>query len=84
MAAPLARARGMRVRTPLSANLSRHLVQKSAGKTVIWIGNKGNIRTIWDDLALPEPAPLTYGDLAIIRADADGAVSVEMRFFGPR
>lgn len=83
-AAPLARARRLRVRTPLSANLSRHLVQKSAGKTVIWIGNKGNIRTIWDDLALPEPAPLTYGDLAIIRADADGAVSVEMRFFGPR
>ena len=83
-AAPLARARGQRVRTPLAADLTRHLVRVSAGKTVIWVGNKSNIRTIWEDLNLPEPVPLEYGDLAIIRADAGGTLSVARRFFGPR
>ncbi len=82
-AAPLSEARQLPVeRIPQEAPTGP-LVARGAGRTVIWIGNKGNIRTIWDDLNLPEPAPLDYGDLHIIRADADGRVSVERRRFEP-
>ncbi|MCM2560570.1 histidine phosphatase family protein [Lutimaribacter sp. EGI FJ00015] len=78
-AAPLAQARGLPVVTPRGASLTRQLVRRARGRGVIWIGNKSNIREIWRDLALPDPAPLDYGSLAIIRSDANGAVTVERR-----
>ena len=78
-AAPLARARGLPVVTPREPSLTRHLVRQARGRAVICVGNKGNIRDIWEDLALPAPAPLDYGDLAIIRSDAAGAITVERR-----
>lgn len=82
-AAPLAAARALDVnRVPQEAPTAT-LVRDGAGGTVIWIGNKGNIATIWDDLSLPEPAPLEYGDLHIIRSDAEGTTSIERRRYGP-
>lgn len=83
-AAPLSRARGLPVqRIPQEAPAAR-LVTEDAGETVIWIGNKGNIRRIWEDLGLSDPAPLEYGDLFIVRSDSAGVVTVEQRFFGSR
>ncbi|MBY6162418.1 histidine phosphatase family protein [Mameliella alba] len=83
-AAPLSKARGLVVnRLPQEAPTGG-LVQNGAGKTLIWIGNKGNIATIWEDLGLPEPMPIEYGDLHIVRADAQGRVTVERRRYGPR
>lgn len=78
-AAPLAAATGLRTTVPRNPSLTRHLVRQSRGRAVIWVGNKGNIRSIWQDLSLPGPAPLEYGELAIIRSDASGAVTVERR-----
>jgi hypothetical protein len=59
------------------------LVERGAGTTVIWIGNKGNIATIWETLNLSDPKPIEYGDLHIIRSDANGAVTIERRTYGP-
>ena len=82
-AAPLAKARNLPVTRVPQENPTGPLTHRGAGRTVIWIGNKGNINTIWEDLSLTAPAPLAYGDLAIIRSDAQGRVSVESRRFGP-
>lgn len=81
-AAPLAAARNLPNQHLPSEAPTRGLVAASAGNTVIWIGNKGNIKSIWEDLRLSDPAPLEYGDLHIIRSDAGGAVRIERRRFG--
>ena len=83
-AAPIAVARGLAVnRLPQEAPTTG-LVQSGAGKTLIWIGNKGNIAKIWEDLGLSDPMPIEYGDLHIVRADAQGPVTIERRRYGPR
>lgn len=82
-AAPLAEARGLPItRRPQEAPTAA-LVDEGAGKTLIWIGNSGNITRIWEDLRLSGPAPVEYGDLFIIRSDATGAARVERRRYGP-
>lgn len=83
-AAPLAEARSMKIRRIPQENPTPRLVSQGAGKAVIWVGNKGNITRIWEDLRLSDPAPLEYGDLFILRSDAGGAVTIERRFFGPK
>lgn len=81
-AAPLATARNLPNQTFPSEMPTSGLISASAGRSVLWIGNKGNIKTIWKDLRLSDPAPLEYGDLYIVRSDAVGAVSIERRHFG--
>ncbi|WP_233140005.1 histidine phosphatase family protein [Marivita geojedonensis] len=82
-AAPLSNARGLPIERRTQENPAPRLAQEAAGRSVIWIGNKGNIQNIWDSFALLEPAPLEYGDLHIVRVDANGRVTVERRRFGP-
>ncbi len=81
-AAPLSAARGLPITRRPQENPAPVLMRESASQTVVWIGNKGNIAAIWDTLSLPEPAPLNYGDLHIVRSDAKGRVTVERRRFG--
>lgn len=82
-AAPLAEAGGLRVKRLPQENPTPRLIASADGRAVIWIGNTGNIRKIWSDLRLEEPAPLNYGDLFILRTDGAGMIAVERRFFGP-
>ena len=53
------------------------LAAASAGRSVLWVGNKGNLTTIWETLGLPGAPPLDYGDLTFLRSDANGRVSIE-------
>lgn len=81
-AGPLATARGLSIqRIPQEAPTSPLVIQ-GAGKSVIWVGNKGNINTIYDDLKLSDPRPLAYGDLHFIRSNATGVVTIERRRYG--
>ncbi|SHG76611.1 histidine phosphatase family protein [Marivita hallyeonensis] len=82
-AAPLSDARGLPIERRPQENPAPRLAREAVGRSVIWIGNKGNIQSIWDSFSLPQPAPLDYGDLFIARADANGRVTVERRRFGP-
>ena len=82
-AAPLANALDLPVKRLPQENPVPGLTERSAGTVAIWIGNKGNIRTIWEGLRLSDPAPLAYGDLHIIRSDEMGRVTVERRRYGP-
>ncbi|WP_136440825.1 histidine phosphatase family protein [Pacificoceanicola onchidii] len=80
-AAPLLAARGLEIERIAQENPTPRLTRSAAGRTVIWVGNKGNIAQIWEDLALPGNAPLEYGDLVFIRSDAAGNVTVERQTY---
>ena len=82
-AAPLAQARNLPVHRLSQEAPTAALARAAAAGPVIWIGNKGNIVTIWEDLALPPPPPLDYGDLHIIRSDSAGRITIERRVYGP-
>lgn len=82
-AAPLAAARGLPITRMPQERPARRIAAAHAGKSVIWVGNKGNIQSIWDDLGLPGAPPLGYGDLFIVTADADGTLRVERRRWEP-
>lgn len=79
---PLARARGLDIAALPSENPARALMAAGAGKTIVWIGNKGNLASIWADLRAPGPAPLNYGDLFIVERGPDGTPRVTRRHFG--
>ena len=82
-AAPLAAARGLEVKRIPAENPAARLMAENPGKTVVWIGNKGNLQSIWDAIAAPEPAPLAYGDLFFVTRARVGSPIVERRRFGP-
>lgn len=78
-AAPLAKARGLTVnRIPQEAPTAA-LAAASAGRRVLWVGNKGNLTTIWETLGLPGAVPLDYGDLTFLHSDGAGRVRIERR-----
>lgn len=82
-AAPLARARGLTVQRIPAENPAAKLMAAGAGKTIVWVGNKGNLASIWDALAAPEPPPLDYGDLYIVERARVGSPIVTRRRFEP-
>jgi len=48
--APLAAARGLTVHHLPTDNPAARLMADGAGKTIVWVGNKGNIASIWQAL----------------------------------
>lgn len=82
-AVPLAQARGLTVQRIPAENPATQLMSEGAGKTIVWIGNKGNLQSIWDALAAPEPPPLNYGDLYIVERGYSGNPTVTRQYFGP-
>jgi hypothetical protein len=47
------------------------------------VGNKSNLVGHWNDLALPNPPPLGYGDLCIVEPSSTGSTTVDRRRFEP-
>ncbi|MCJ7873073.1 histidine phosphatase family protein [Phaeobacter sp. J2-8] len=81
-AKPLAEARGLVITRLPQERPAARIVALGAGKSAIWIGNKGNLQSIWDDLAPGGEPPLEYGDLFILTADAEGRLLVDRRHWG--
>ncbi|WP_049645595.1 histidine phosphatase family protein [Candidatus Rhodobacter oscarellae] len=82
-AVPLARARGLTVQRIPAENPAAQLMASGAGKTIVWIGNKGNLQSIWDAISAPEPPPLNYGDLFFVTRARVGSPLVERRRVEP-
>ena len=82
-AAPLAKARGLTINRIPAENPAKQLMALGAGKTIVWIGNKGNLNSIWDALNAPNPPPLEYGDLYIVTRARVGSPLVIRKQFGP-
>jgi hypothetical protein len=81
-AAPLAEARGLEVQIISDVNPTLSLMKAGAGKSIVWVGNKGNLNTIWETLMLPGSPPLEYGDLYTVSRSALGRPSVSRQQFG--
>ncbi|KNG94202.1 histidine phosphatase family protein [Pseudaestuariivita atlantica] len=78
-AKPLAEATGLEItRIPQEAPTAR-LMREGAGKTIVWVGNKGNLRRIWEDLGAQDPPPLEYGDLYIVTRGPGGIPRIERK-----
>ena len=82
-AAPLSKATGVPVQRMPGENPAGRLMAAGAGKTIVWIGNKGNLRSIWDSLQAPEPPPLEYGDLFFVTRARIGSPLVDRQRFEP-
>ena len=80
-AAPIAEARGLVINRIPQETPTARLAAASAGRSVLWVGNKGNLTEIWETLGLPGPAPLEYGDLTFLRSDGSGRVSIERQTY---
>lgn len=78
-ATPLANARGLPVQTLAPRRLTQRLIAESAGRSVVWVGNMGNLTMLWQELALEGSAPVDYGDLHIVESDAAGRIRVTRR-----
>lgn len=78
-AAPLARARGVEITRVAVSHVARRIARLSAGRSVVWVGNQGNLREIWEELELQGPPPLEYGDLFIVETDASGTARIDRR-----
>jgi len=82
-AAPLATARGLEPIVIDINTLSSTLLDGNDGKTVMWIGNRNNLETLWERIGAAGPAPTDYGDLFIAEVTDGKATAVDRRHFGP-
>ena len=78
-AEPLARARGLEITRVSADQIARRIGRLAAGQSIVWVGNSGNLRDIWETLELEGPPPVEYGDLFIVTTDASGAVEIDRR-----
>ncbi len=65
-AEPLATNRGLPIERLPSGNPVPGLMEAGENKTIVWVGNKGNLRAIWTAIGAADPAPLEYGDLFFV------------------
>lgn len=82
-ARPLAEARGLPVESVGASSPVPALFTKGAGRTVVWVGNKGNLADIWEALGAPGAPPVEYGDLFFVTPGRLGGVRVDRRHHGP-
>lgn len=83
-AAPLAEMRDLDVTRIPQENPTARLALAARSGPVIWIGNKGNLTTIWQDLGLPGDPPLGYGELTILRGLGGSQIEITRRLYGPQ
>ena len=75
-AAPLAAARGLEPQVINAENPTHDLLRAGAGRTILWVGNKGNLGRIWETLGAEGPPPVGYGDVAVIALSSRGDLVV--------
>ncbi|MCU7806429.1 MAG: histidine phosphatase family protein [Candidatus Thiodiazotropha sp. (ex Semelilucina semeliformis)] len=85
-AKPLAKKRNIEITiiedNPDWKEISQRLVSEHSGKTVLWVGNRGNLIKIYSHLGGTGEPPLEYGDLYIVRVTDQGEPKVIKRHFG--
>ena len=82
-AAPLAAARGLEITRIPPTNAATRLFSENAGKTFVWVGNKGNLAEIWGAIGAGGQPPIEYGELYFVRKGELGTLIIDRRFFGP-
>jgi len=82
-ATPLAHATGLKIQSIQEFTMPEHLAALQNGPTVVWIGNKENLKLLWQRTNAPGEPPLNYGALHIVRFDASGQAEIQQLHFGP-
>ncbi len=65
-AEPLAIARDLPITVIPKEQAGARMSRDHPDGTVVWIGNKGNLRTIWAELGAPGDAPQAYGEIGVV------------------
>lgn len=65
-AKPLSEALGLPITLIPKENAGAQMTRDYPDGTVIWIGNKDNLRSLWTELNAPGPAPQEYGELFVV------------------
>ncbi len=76
-AKPLSQATGLPITVIPKEFAGSTMSRAYPNGTVVWIGNKGNLRTIWEELGVPGTAPQEYGEIGIVTLLPDGGRQVE-------
>lgn len=66
-ARPLSQATGLPVTITPKEYVAADMTANHPDGTAIWIGNKGNLRSIWAELGGSGPAPQEYGEIGVIQ-----------------
>ena len=62
--------------------VAQSLISDHPGKTVLWVGNRGNLIKLFALLGGKGEPPLEYGQISILRVSANANTQVEKRHFG--
>jgi hypothetical protein len=65
-----------------AASFAARLVRDNPGKSVLWVGNTGNLKEIYADIGGEGAPPLNYGDLYIVRVPDRGPLQVTRSHYG--
>lgn len=68
--------------TPLVDQIVDDMLERHAGKTVLWVGNVANLRAMYWRLGGDGEGPIGYGDLFIVTLPDTGPASIEKRRYG--
>jgi hypothetical protein len=68
--------------TPLVNQIVDEMLDKHAGKTVLWVGNMDNLRKMYWRLGGDGEGPIEYGDLFIMKITENAPVSIVKTHFG--
>lgn len=71
-ARPLSEATGLPVSITPKEFAAAEMTSNHPNGTVVWVGNKGNLRDIWAELGAPGPAPQEYGEIGVIELQGGG------------
>lgn len=62
--------------------ITEHLLSDHPGGTVLWVGNKENLDTIYSNLGGLGKPPVEYGELFIMRVSGQGEPEVTRKHYG--
>jgi len=79
---PLALARGIDTHIIENFHMPDVLAKQAAGSVVVWVGNKDNLKRLWERIGASGEAPLKYGDLFFVTFTAGASPEVVRKYFG--
>jgi len=79
---PLGAARGLEYQAVATYSMPDILADTAAGQTLVWVGNKGNLKRLWLRISAPGEPPLNYGDLFIVKIHDNNIPEVARGHFG--
>ena len=80
--APLADARNMSVQNIPADSIAAQLAKEPNHSSVVWIGNKENLKKLWADTGAPGEPPLNYGEVFVVQFYKDKPAWVSQLHFG--